>query len=728
MKRTFRLITTCIFLVFSIAAFCQKKPLDTILSNKPIAVLDCSTPLVNNACNQIFNNNLTPTWAGCFASTPLDPFRYCFADWSYYYGDPQINLKLPLIGPTINHASMWAYYYTYPGSPSVPNGEAIGTRVSNLIPGHKYAMSFYRRTWRNSPNTTYPYLDQVNITLMKCNDFVPFSGAVPDPPANSQTIYCETNVNKPNWERAAQTFTANDNYDIVWIYPKQLSTTQWWLEFGKMELIDVTNFSAGPSPNPVYPNNCTVTIGPATPNTCALTGAVYTWYGPNGQVIAAPANQQIQVNAANTANAGTWVLKMTVPGTTTTNNTCSNALDVQASVNVPLCSPCAPVITPGGPIDYYVPTDCSTNGVTLSSNKATGNQWYHNNVAITGATAQTYIAGEYGVSTITAPGNFYVVNNGCQSNTVTINVRRYGYGTFGEEPFYFGSKSHPVQSSNYFCHNTAGNLISQFNLGPGAVYSWKFPVRSNAFGTSNTAIMTPTPGSYNPTSNQMQMDISAPTYNSYTYLQGIADLNGRQVILDYLHVISPNGFINPNQTVCATAGQNIINFEWNVDQKLPGNSGFDWETYNFGANGLIISGPGTGQNNITIAGRSAAQPMRVRFSGPSTVTKNFYYNWGGCYKEQYNVTLNNNCRTAGEQIFATTIYPNPTTSAVTITASDAKLQLVEIADFANFTVKRVKLQGQKSVSINLADLKPGIYNCRITTEKGTENQKLMIKR
>jgi hypothetical protein len=31
-------------------------------------------------------------------------------------------------------------------------------------------------------------------------------------------------------------------------------------------------------------------------------------------------------------------------------------------------------------------------------------------------------------------------------------------------------------------------------------------------------------------------------------------------------------------------------------------------------------------------------------------------------------------------------------------------------------------------TINLADLQPGIYNCRITTEKGIENQKLIIKR
>lgn len=45
----------------------------------------------------------------------------------------------------------------------------------------------------------------------------------------------------------------------------------------------------------------------------------------------------------------------------------------------------------------------------------------------------------------------------------------------------------------------------------------------------------------------------------------------------------------------------------------------------------------------------------------------------------------------------------------------------------NFTVKQIKAKGQKMININITDLKPGVYNCQIVTEKGIENQKLIIK-
>ncbi len=35
---------------------------------------------------------------------------------------------------------------------------------------------------------------------------------------------------------------------------------------------------------------------------------------------------------------------------------------------------------------------------------------------------------------------------------------------------------------------------------------------------------------------------------------------------------------------------------------------------------------------------------------------------------------------------------------------------------------------KKSVIVNVFDLKPGVYNCKITTGKGTENQKIVINR
>ncbi len=46
----------------------------------------------------------------------------------------------------------------------------------------------------------------------------------------------------------------------------------------------------------------------------------------------------------------------------------------------------------------------------------------------------------------------------------------------------------------------------------------------------------------------------------------------------------------------------------------------------------------------------------------------------------------------------------------------------------NPILKRIRVNNIKSVTVTLSDLNPGIYNCRITTAKGTENQKLIINK
>jgi hypothetical protein len=46
----------------------------------------------------------------------------------------------------------------------------------------------------------------------------------------------------------------------------------------------------------------------------------------------------------------------------------------------------------------------------------------------------------------------------------------------------------------------------------------------------------------------------------------------------------------------------------------------------------------------------------------------------------------------------------------------------------NPVLKRIKVNNAKSITVNVVDLKPGIYNCKITTSNGVENQKLIIQR
>jgi CSLREA domain-containing protein len=77
--------------------------------------------------------------------------------------------------------------------------------------------------------------------------------------------------------------------------------------------------------------------------------------------------------------------------------------------------PATPTITPQGPTTF-----CEAGSVTLTSSSAGGNQWYKDNVLLSGDTNQNYIASTSGNYTVT------VTENGCTSapstaTTVTVN-------------------------------------------------------------------------------------------------------------------------------------------------------------------------------------------------------------------------------------------------------------------------------------------------------------------
>lgn len=385
--------------------------------------------------------------------------------------------------------------------------------------------------------------------------------------------------------------------------------------------------------------------------------------------------------------------------------------------------PCSVSISPKGPINYYVFTDAGVLGRILTSSSSTGNQWYYNGIPISGATGQTYTVGS-GYSTI-GSGTYYVVNNGCTSNVVQVQFKQYGYGNFGEDYFdRLGAKVHPIQTSNYYCYNTNNNSIQQFNLGAGSNYNWNFFVQPSG-GTQNISL---TPGSYSPSSNLAQLDIGSATPGTYTSIQGIANLNGAETIIDYTINLSHPSFIPTTTQVCQNAGHNIINWSGSSYSTVPGGSGFDWEYYDFGTNGIIFSGLGAGNSSVLIPGRSTPQNMIVKFTGPSSVQKHFYYNYGGCYKEEYSVTINPGCRISGIESNQIAIFPNPSNSQVTISSSTDAIIKIEILGLMNLYVKTIQGNNERKINLSLFDLKPGIYNCRVTTSKGTQNQKLVIKR
>jgi hypothetical protein len=595
------------------------------------------------------------------------------------------------------------------------------------IAGKKYAFSIFKRYFSS---TEYPTVDLDNfyIVLMKCADYLPLRSEyafIPNIPTNAQVIYCEKDLTNNSFQRVLQTFTANDTYDIVWIFPKQATyipdvPKQSWLEVAKLEMINIDNFSAGTPPNPTFPN-CNVTLGPSTPN-CGVEGAIFTWYGPSNQIIPVPANnQQIQINASINANAGTWTLKMVVPNVVTTNNTCSNPGIVQASVNVPFCSSCTqPNISPSGPIDYYYLFEAGSGTYNFTTTSSGSLQWLVDGQPISGATLQTFT---YTFS----PGshNVNVSLNGCLSPTTTINLIYYGACPQSPNPPPPNSPKNNhcwptgITTPLFYCQGQT-SYLQTFDLGPTATYTWL---------TSNN----PSP-TYLTLNSQNQNLASVSVANTGAFVTNNvyakSELNGYVKVFDY-YVNIPNNTRNAFSTCNNGVGNCSVGF-----------SGFDNESYTFPGVITYVSNPAyqssVGFSTLNCSGVLSAS-FQVKFSNPSLVnyftvahTNNNYP--GDCFNQTVYMQmlpfpcfapLQNPDKSSQNEFI--TIYPNPASNEITVKANET-INYIQISDLMNPTLKKVKVNGTKSATINISDLNPGIYNCKITTSKGTENQKLIIKR
>lgn len=122
----------------------------------------------------------------------------------------------------------------------------------------------------------------------------------------------------------------------------------------------------------------------------AITGATYSWTGPNGFT----SSQQNPIVSANSTSAMAGVYSVT-----STVNGCTSPSSVTiASINP---SPVTPVVT--------------QIANTLNSSLAIGNQWYGQNGKIIGAVNQNY--------TPSGSGSYYVINtaSGCSSTSSVFN-------------------------------------------------------------------------------------------------------------------------------------------------------------------------------------------------------------------------------------------------------------------------------------------------------------------
>jgi hypothetical protein len=272
------------------------------------------------------------------------------------------------------------------------------------------------------------------------------------------------------------------------------------------------------------------TVSLATP---LVSGATYSWTGPNG--FTSSQQNPTRANAA-TADAGTYSVTVTVNGCTSpvgttsvvvhampstpaasnggpycsgatillstpsvsgaayawtgpngftasqqnparVNATAANAGTYSVTVTVNGCTSPAgttnvAINAPATPtISANGPTTfCAGGSVTLTSSSATGNQWRLNGSAIIGATNTTYTA--------TASGSYTVVviTNGCASAASTaINVT-------------VNPKPNAAIGTASFTSAGATNSASVINAGVGATYAWTITNGTIISGTGTTTI------------------------------------------------------------------------------------------------------------------------------------------------------------------------------------------------------------------------------------------------
>lgn len=74
------------------------------------------------------------------------------------------------------------------------------------------------------------------------------------------------------------------------------------------------------------------------------------------------------------------------------------------------------------------------------------------------------------------------------------------------------------------------------------------------------------------------------------------------------------------------------------------------------------------------------------------------------------------------------VYPNPANDVVTISnAANATIDAVTVSDLNGRIVKSVKLNGEATAQVNIADLSAGVYMMNISSDKGTSTKKIVKK-
>ncbi len=161
--------------------------------------------------------------------------------------------------------------------------------------------------------------------------------------------------------------------------------------------------------NPI-PSTPTIGAGGAPTTFCSGGSVVLTsssstgnqWY-KDGTAITGETNQTYTATAA-----GTYTIIVTASG-------CSSAASAGTTITVNPIPP-TPTIAAGGPTTF-----CAGGSVVLTSSSATGNQWYKDGAAISGATSQTYTAATTGAYTVVITSAEGCSSAASAGTTVVVN-------------------------------------------------------------------------------------------------------------------------------------------------------------------------------------------------------------------------------------------------------------------------------------------------------------------
>jgi hypothetical protein len=308
----------------------------------PPIYLNCRSA-VSNACNYIQNRDFQIN-AGTDPSAGNNTFSYgMINNWSNSHGSPNTELSQTIVGLTTPVVGSHAAFFYCGDENGAKLEEGMYGRIFPLVQGRNYVLNFYNILYSSSSNVN----NEFDIYLVKsCGDQAtyfptPNSYMRPSIPSLSQKIYADQNfVSTTSWKQNSICFTANSNYDMIWISPKYLANyTNMYLfvGFAFPTLIDAQDLAINVTIDPNAPEeDVTDCYKMLIPFCGSIPNATYTWY-LNGNLFSTQQNPSVN----SYTQYGNFVLTVTLPTSANNNIVNTNCSSITSpSLYIPRCAEC----------------------------------------------------------------------------------------------------------------------------------------------------------------------------------------------------------------------------------------------------------------------------------------------------------------------------------------------------------------------------------------------------